>query len=67
MINHHNAKIAEETDLEKCNFPQFSELQKPHDLDLGLGAGHISMHSTGRTTSIPNRVSILKQYGNIAI
>jgi len=38
--------MAEEIDLEKCNFRQFLELQKPRDLlhlDLGSGQGHISI------------------------
>ena len=57
-----HAKILERIDLEKCNFRQFSEMQKPRDLDLdldlGLGQGHIDMHSTCRTTSMPNRVTV---------
>jgi len=36
---------------------QFSELQKLSDLDLGSGQGHISIHNTCRTTSIPNHVT----------
>jgi len=38
---------------------QFSEVQKPHDLDLGLGQGHISMHNTCRTTNLPDHVTVL--------
>jgi len=30
----------------------------PHDLDLGWGQGHISMHKTHRTTSRPNHVTV---------
>jgi len=43
-----HAEMAEEIDLEKCNFRQFLELQKPGDvdLDLGSGQGHIGMHNT---------------------
>jgi len=54
------AKMAEETDLEKCNFWQFSKLQKPRvfDLDFGSGQGHISIHNTCRTTSIHKRVAL---------
>jgi len=53
--------MAQEIDIQKCNFLQFLELQKPLDLnlDLGLGQGHISMHNTHRTTSTPNRVTLL--------
>jgi len=36
-------------------------------LDLGLGQGHISMHTTYRTTSIRDHVTSLKQYGNMAL
>ena len=52
--------MADEIDLEKFNFCQFSELQKPHDLDLDLGSGqgHINMHNTCRTTSKPDRVTV---------
>jgi len=28
------------------------------DLDLGSGQGHISMHNTCSTTSVPNRVTV---------
>ena len=59
--------MAEEIELEMCNFRQLSEPQKPRDLDLDLGSGqgHISVHGT--CTSTPNRVTIVMQYGNIAI
>jgi len=36
---------------------QLLELQKPRDLELGLGQGHISMYNTCRTTSMPNCVT----------
>jgi len=29
----------------------------PCDLDLGSGQGHISMHNTHRTTSVPDHVT----------
>jgi len=60
-----HAKMAEEIDLEKCNFWQFSEVQKPHDLDLGSGQGHISMHDTCRTTSMPNHLSVASRTAEI--
>jgi len=28
------------------------------DLDLGSGQGHISIHSTYRTTSVPNHIPV---------
>jgi len=39
---------------------QFSEVQKPRDLDLdrGSGQGHISMHNVCRTTSMPNHLTV---------
>jgi len=39
---------------------QFSEVQKPRDLDLDLGLGqcHISMNNTCRTTSMPNHLTV---------
>jgi len=38
---------------------QVSEVQKPRDLDLVSGQGHISMHNTCRTTNLPNHVSVV--------
>jgi len=35
-----------------------SSFQKPCDLDLGLGPGHISMHNTYSTTSVPNHLTV---------
>ena len=37
-----------------------SEVQKPRDLDLDLGSGqgHVSIHSTCRTTCRPNHVTV---------
>ena len=57
-----HAEIVEEIDLQKCNFRQLSQLQKPRDLDLDLGSGqgHISINTTrSTTTSTPNRVSVV--------
>jgi len=54
--------MAEEIDLEMCSYGQFSEVQIPRDLDLdldlGWDEGHISMHNTCRTTSVPNHVTL---------
>ena len=36
--------MAEEIDVEKCDFRQFSELQKHRDLDLASGGGHTCAH-----------------------
>jgi len=55
-----HAKVAEEIDVEVCSYGQLSEVQmvRDLDLDLGWGQGHISIHSTCRTTSVPNHVSV---------
>jgi len=39
---------------------QFSEIQKPRDLDLDLGSGqgHITMHNAYMTTSVPDHVTV---------
>jgi len=46
---------------------QLSELQKNSELDFGSGQRHISIHNTYRTTSIPDHVTNLKQYGCMAL
>jgi len=53
-------KVAEKIDLEVCSYGQLSEVQMFHDLDLDLGSsqGHIIIHSTCRTTSLPNHVTV---------
>jgi len=72
MINYQfwapRQNLSEETDLEKCNFRQFAEIQKPRDLDLDLGSGqgHISMHIMCRTTSRPNRVTVASRSTEIS-
>ena len=55
-----NAEMAEEIDLEMCSYGQLSEVQMVRDLDLDLGSGqgHINIHSTCRTTSVPNHVTV---------
>ena len=57
-----HAKVAEEIDLEMCSYGQLSEVQMLRDLDLdvdlGSGQGHINIHSTCRTTSVPNHVTV---------
>ena len=54
------AEMAEEIDLEMCSYGQLSEVQMVRDLDLDLGSGqgHINIHSTCRTTSRPNHVTV---------
>ena len=54
-----HAKVVEEIDVEMCSYGQLSEDQMLSDLDLDLGSGqsHINIHSTYRTTSLPNRVT----------
>jgi len=49
-----HVKVAEEIDLE------LSEVQMLRDLDLEVGSdeGHISIHSTSRTMSLPNHVTV---------
>jgi len=53
-----HAKVAEEIDLEMCSYGQLSEVQMVRDVDLGSDQGHINIHSTCRTTSLPNRVTV---------
>jgi len=55
-----HAKVAEEIDLEMCSYGQLSEVEmlRELDLDLGSGQGHINIHSTSRTTSLPNHVTV---------
>jgi len=49
------AKMAEEIDLEKCNFPNFtSSVICDLDLDLGSGRGHTGAHIWWRSTHTPN-------------
>jgi len=50
--------VAEEIDLEMCIYEQLSEIQMVLDLDLGSGQGHINIHSTCRTTSVPKHVTV---------
>jgi len=54
------AKMAEEIDLEMCSYGQFSEVHmlRDLDLDLGLGQGDANIHSSCRTTSTPNHVTV---------
>jgi len=63
--------MAQQIDLEWCNFrnPRKSLKVTDLDLDLGSGQGHISMHNTYKTTMQHDRPCdrSLKQYGNMAI
>jgi len=54
------AKVAEEIDLEMCSYGQLSKVQMvcDLDLDLGWGQGHVSIHSTYRTTCMLNHVTV---------
>jgi len=60
-----HAKVAEEIDLEMCSYGQLSEVQMLHDLDLGSGQGHINIHNTCRTTSLPNHVTVASRITEI--
>ena len=53
-----HAKLAQGIDLEMCSYGQLSEVQMLRDLDLGSGQGHINIHSTCRTTSVPKHVTV---------
>jgi len=53
-----HVKVAEEIDLEMCSYGQLSEVQMVHDLDLGSGQGHVNIHSTCRTTCMPNHMTV---------
>jgi len=64
-----HAKVAEEIDLEMCIYGQLSEVQMVRDLDLDLGSGqgHINIHSTCRTTSVPKYVTVASRTAEIRI
>ena len=51
-------KVTEEIDVEMCSYGQLSEVQMLSDLDLGSGQDYINIHSTCRTTSVPNHVTV---------
>jgi len=55
-----HAKVAEEIYLEMYIYGQLSEVQMVRDLDLDLGSGqgHTNIHSTCRTTCMPNHVTV---------
>jgi len=55
-----HAKVAEEIDVEVWSYGQLSEVQMLCDLDFDLrsGQGHMNIHSSCRTTSMPNHVTI---------
>ena len=55
-----HAKVAELIDVETCSYGQLSEVQMVRDLDLDLGSGqaHVNIHSTYRTTCVPNHVTV---------
>ena len=55
-----HAKVAEKIDVETCSYGQLSEVQMVRDLhlDLGSGQGHVNIHSTCRTTYMPNHMTV---------
>ena len=59
--------MAEEIDLEMCTYGQLSEIQmlRDLDLDLGSGLGHVNIHSTYRTTSVLNHVTVVSRTADI--
>jgi len=62
-----HAKVAEEINLEMCSYGQLLEVQmlRDLDLDLGSGQGHVNVHSTCRTTSTPNHVTVASRITKI--
>jgi len=62
-----HAKVVEKIDLEMCIYGQLSEVQMVPDLDLDLGSyqGHINIHSTCRTTSMPKYVTVASRTAEI--
>ena len=58
-----HAKWANDIDLEVCSYGQLSEVQML--LDLGSDQGHINIHSTCRTTSTPNHVTVASRITKI--
>jgi len=56
-----HAEMAEEIDLEISSYGQLSEVQMLRDLDLGSGQGHVNIHSTCRTTSVLNHVTVVSR------
>jgi len=64
-----HAKVAEEIDLEMCSYWQLLEVQMLRDLelDLGSGQGDINIHSTCRTTSLQNHVTVASRSSKMAI
>jgi len=57
----HASSRRQHGDKTQCSFWQFSELQKLHDLDLGSGQGHTSMHNTCMTTNLPDHVTVVSR------
>jgi len=51
-------KVAEDIDVDMCSYGQLPEVQMLRDLDIGRGQGHINIHSTCRTSSQPNHVTV---------
>jgi len=56
-----HAKMAEEIDVEMRSYGQLSEVQMLRDLDLESGQGHVDIHSTCRTTSLLNHVTVVSR------
>ena len=55
-----DVKMAEEIEVEMCSYGQLLEVQMLSDLDLDLGSdqSHINVHSSSRTISLPNHVTV---------
>jgi len=53
--DHQQQSVLSSTQMEMWSYGQLSEVHMLHDLelDLGSGQGHINIHSTCRTTSMP--------------
>ena len=62
-----HVKVAEEIDLEMCSYGQLSKVQMLCDLDLDLGWGqrHVNIHSTYKTISLQNHVTVVSRSSEI--
>jgi len=58
VISHHFWASRPNGGGDRCRKLQFSEIQKPHDLDLDSGQGHINVHNTCSTTSTPSCLTL---------
>jgi len=53
-------KVAEKIDVEVCSYRRLSEVQMLRDLDLDLrwDQARINIHSTYRTSGVPNHMTV---------